>query len=360
MRFFSKLIDLATRGSESPLRRLVAYYVVLTTLTIALLYIFPVTELVFSGERLESLTSTPQLLQDGLSGEQMQSPVLALPARLELVIVAASIMIGSLLLMLPVTWVYMSSRHTRGYDQSMVQTLIMLPIVVAGIVLIVRNSLALAFSLAGIVAGVRFRNTLKDPRDAVFIFLAIGVGLAAGVQALTVAALLSMIFNFLCLMVWRANFGQSVLQPRPAGVWSEPLATLAEQKGAARVPDRDLVLALSPSEAGALADRFQRLQQLVVDPDGGKPRFNAVLWVTTDQITEAQRRVEQALQGAVKRWQLDEVVTNEGKPSELYYLVRVRKRSTPDDVLTAVRAEGAEFLLTADLQLSEEMLKKEA
>ena len=76
---------------------------------------------------------------------------------------------------LPVAW---SLKHTRKlrYDPSLVYTLIILPIVVAGIVLVVKNSLALAFSLAGIVAGVRFRQKLEEPEQAVYVLLALGIG----------------------------------------------------------------------------------------------------------------------------------------------------------------------------------------
>jgi len=68
-----------------------------------------------------------------------------------------------------------------------VQVLIVLPMIVAGVVLIVSNSLALAFSLGGVVAAVRFRTNMSDSRDIVFIFLAIAVGFAAGVQDITIA-----------------------------------------------------------------------------------------------------------------------------------------------------------------------------
>src|SRR5256885_7014990 len=44
--------------------------------------------------------------------------------------------------------------------------------------------------LAAIVAAVRFRNTLKDTKDAVYIFLALAVGVAAGVYSPTVAAVM--------------------------------------------------------------------------------------------------------------------------------------------------------------------------
>jgi len=90
-------------------------------------------------------------------------------------------MIVAGLIALPVAWIYILTRQKKGFRQSQVHTLIMLPVVVAGVVVLVKNSLALAFSLAGIVAAVRFRNTLEDSKDAVYIFVATGIGLAAGV-----------------------------------------------------------------------------------------------------------------------------------------------------------------------------------
>jgi len=72
-------------------------------------------------------------------------------------------------------------------------------------------TVALAFSLAGIVAAVRFRNTLRDTKDAVYIFLAIAVGLAAGVQAFSVAFVVTVIFLLVVLMLWRFDVGTEPL-----------------------------------------------------------------------------------------------------------------------------------------------------
>src|SRR5690606_41772815 len=91
--------------------------------------------------------------------------------------------IVALQLALPVAGVHMFTRRLR-YDPSLVQAIIVLPIVVAGVVMVVKNSLPLAFALAGIVAGVRFRQKLEEPEDAVYVLLSLGIGLAAGVQAL--------------------------------------------------------------------------------------------------------------------------------------------------------------------------------
>ena len=76
-----------------------------------------------------------------------------------------------------------------------------MPAVVAGIVLVVQHSLALAFSLAVIVAGVQFRRALSDTFDTLFIFVAIGVGIAAGTRALEIAAVLSVFFNYATILV---------------------------------------------------------------------------------------------------------------------------------------------------------------
>lgn len=116
-------------------------------------------------------------------------------------------LLGAVVLMVPVSWVYMAIRQRAKVDQSLLETTIILPIVVTGIVLIVHSSLALAFSLAGVMAGVRFRNALKNTADSVFIFIAVGVGLAAGIGMLLVAAVMSIIFNYTFLVLWTLNYG---------------------------------------------------------------------------------------------------------------------------------------------------------
>lgn len=130
---------------------------------------------------------------------------------------------GALLTTLPVTWTYMASRNLKEYDQALVETMIVLPIAVTAIVVMVHNSLALAFSLAGIVGGVRFRNTLKSSGDAIFILLAIGIGLAAGIGALEIALVMTVMFNYTLSMLWVADYGalkgtHRYLRPHDAGL----------------------------------------------------------------------------------------------------------------------------------------------
>ena len=104
-------------------------------------------------------------------------------------------------LLLPVAWAYVATRDRRKVDKSLVTTISLLPIAVAAIMVIVRDSLAVAFSLAGIAGLVRFRNALDDARDAMYVILAIAVGLGAGVGALEAAAALSVRFNLVAVIL---------------------------------------------------------------------------------------------------------------------------------------------------------------
>jgi hypothetical protein len=116
--------------------------------------------------------------------------------------------IGALLTSLPVSWVYMGIRNDEEYDQSLINTILVLPMVVTGIVIIVQNSLALAFSLAGIAGAVRFRNSLKSSGDALFILLAVAIGLSAGIGAVELAALVTIAFNYTFVALWMSEYGE--------------------------------------------------------------------------------------------------------------------------------------------------------
>ena len=350
MMFVTRAVDAVTLGSDRPMRRLVAYYTMLLGLSALVLWLFPDVARVLFDDITQAAPDAPFLLQDGLNTAATESAGPGPSGLMGLALTAVALG-GSLLLMLPVSWVYMSARQVRGHSQAVVQTLIILPIVVAGIVFVVRNSLALAFSLAGVVAAVRFRTTLRDARDVVFIFLAIGVGFAAGVYMLGIGFLVSIFFNFVVLLTWRFGFGRSVLAPTAGAQWKDPLSSLASDNEENKVPDREILLALTPAKVDALSERFQRVQR-VLGKGKRKQQFNAVVSIATDKVSEAQPIVQRVLTDMSKRWVLDEVTEHTGKPSEMYYLVRLLKRVTRDDLITAVRAEAGNLITSIELEIA--------
>jgi hypothetical protein len=161
------------------------------------------------------------------------------------------------------------------------------------------------------------------------------------------------------LLVWRYDFGRNVLVPTANAQWSGPLGDLVEKKDEQGVPDRDLVLALSPKRAEALAKRFARVSK-ILGPTKRAARFNAILTVTTETIGSAQERIETVLDAFSRRWRLDEVVeSSEGKPHALYYLVRIRKSVSRERFLTAIHESAVGTIVTADLEIADPKARKD-
>ncbi len=274
-----RLVDRFTYPAEQPVITLLIYYTLVVLIGAAAVRFVPGAAEMISGKRLAELGQAK-----GLS-DATSTPGFVWNISLSM----ALSMIGAFVLMPPSSWVYMATRQKKGFDQQVVQTFIILSVAVAGVIIIARNSVALAFSLAGVVGAVRFRNTLPETRDSLYVFLAIGVGLAAGVDALTAALVLSAIFNFIVLAMERMNYGTCALGNDP----------------------RRLLIGAAPP-----------------DPKKGKD-FNAVLLVRTTDANKSRPAVEAVLGSEVRRFQLAEIeATNKGK-GVLKYLIRMGKRSEP-------------------------------
>jgi uncharacterized protein DUF4956 len=121
-------------------------------------------------------------------------------------------MCGAILFVLPVALVYRRTKLQHEYDPGVTHSSIILAPTIAGVLMVIQGSLAMAFSLAGVVTAVRFRNALKDTNDAVYVFVAVAIGLAAGGQALDIAAAISLVF---CTTVLLLSKSPLHLSPRP-------------------------------------------------------------------------------------------------------------------------------------------------
>jgi hypothetical protein len=324
------------RISEDPVVRVAAYYVLLAAGTALAWQVFPGLAAVFSAERLDAINTTTPQADPLLEALGASAPALAPPVALA--VTTALCMLGAFLLMLPVSWVYILTRQKKGFRQSVVQTLIILPIVVAGVVLLVKNSIALAFSLGGIVAAVSFRNTLRDTKDAVYIFLAIGVGLAAGVQVMSAAAVMSFLFNVLVVVFWYTDFGRAPSHlegPRAARRLERSLA-LANRTGAFVAQlDREILKSMSPEQLQALASRARR--RVGEGANSGSPKppkpLDTLIRVQSPDPEVARPQIEAVLATQVKEWKFSGTQRDAAGSAVLEYRVRLRK-SVPAPVLT--------------------------
>ncbi len=309
--------------AQAPFVSLTLYYALLAAVSTLLLWLVPDLRQAFTGARLAELAG------QGMSFSSDPGSLVAgagewLSWRFALLLGVA--MIGAFLLMVPASWVYMATRRTKGFDQGVVQTMVILALSVAGVVVITRNSIALAFSLAGIVGAVQFRNTLKDSRDTLYVFLAIGVGLAAGVEALAAAAVLSLVFNYITLAIWRTDYGMCELG-RNSGY------LLLDGPRASMLP-----AGTATGSGGAAPEKEKDGKQ---KGNGEKKPYNSVLIVRAKQAAPGRQIIEPFLARETKRWELAQVETNAvGGESVLKYRVRLGKKADLPALEDALLALG--------------------
>lgn len=188
--------------------RLTIYFVAVFGLTILLAYLFP------------SFAEYVPINRDSAAlpwemPEFREKDILA-PGSAELRVGAALFLIGYLvstvLLMLPISWVYMAHKAQTGYRRNFVVMLIALPIAACTVVMLVQNNLALAFGLAAMVAAVRFRVALDDALDGGYIFAGIVIGLAAGINHVGVAAVMAVFFCYVITALWAINYGTNPVE----------------------------------------------------------------------------------------------------------------------------------------------------
>ena len=180
----------------------------------------------FVGQQLEAGSNISRPLgniQEGIF--RLADPAHTVPVTIAMVLAFG--------IMLPIAWVYRWTRPREQYNQSLAHTMLVIPIAIALVVFIVKGSLALAFSLAGIVAAVHFGISLKEPMDSVYMLMAIGIGLAVGTQLTTVAYLASLIFVTISLGVWKSNFGA---QPAILSGWRIDSSEKSGQDSASENP----------------------------------------------------------------------------------------------------------------------------
>ena len=309
-------------GRRAPFIRMMAYYAVIVAIAMALVYYVPFIREAWSGEAAAALQTSDMLN----GGGQSIAPAPTDRRMADRAMIMVLITLSALALAFPVAWIYMHTRRLR-YDPSLVHSVIILPMVVAGIVVIVKDSVALAFSLAGIVAAVRFRNTLKDPKDAVYIFLALGIGLAAGVQAVDVALVMSLLFNTVVLVLWRWNLGS---------IYSHE-----QNRNLLSIGDTQLMIARRGGQRDAIRWRLSR-ESKDMETDG-------ILLVHAEDTEAARQAVELSLNKTAEDYRIADNFRRRDGISTFAVLLRLNeKKGDPLAILGDIEDRWHDDILAAE------------
>jgi hypothetical protein len=261
-------------------------------------------------------------------------------------------MLASALLALPIAWVYTLTRSRRGYQQSVVQLLIILPVAVTGIVALVKYSLPLAFALGGIASAVRFRNTLEDSKDAVYIFLMTGLGIACAVD-LPVAAILSMLFNILILALWMSDFGRTpvALEGRVAERRLQRARELARTGTFVARIDDEVLQNMTAEQLEGLAQRaWRRARENDPEGDERNDKGESHIRIRIRNAILTRPVLEARLDDSAKKWRVEAESVSEDGTTLIDYVVTPKKKSGPNEVLSLLRAAGGSDVVDSELR----------
>ncbi|APT06102.1 DUF4956 domain-containing protein [Corynebacterium glutamicum] len=108
--------------------------------------------------------------------------------------------------------VYQKTHRHISYSQSFVQTLVLVGMVIAIIMLVVGSNIARAFALVGALSVIRFRNAVKETRDVGFLFLAMAIGMTCGTRFYVLAIAATIVVCGVLFIMYRFDWFKADIQ----------------------------------------------------------------------------------------------------------------------------------------------------
>jgi hypothetical protein len=144
---------------------------------------------------------------------------LSIPVPVLLARLSCAIVLGAV-----IAWRPLSRRPLKS---DVKQALLIMTVAAAMVMIIIGDSMARAFGVVGLGSFIRFRSSIKDPRDVVLFFLAIGTGMACGRGVVTVAAVgVATVWALLVALDW--TWKPVPAAPDPA--WEEDVTAEAPEE----------------------------------------------------------------------------------------------------------------------------------
>jgi len=114
----------------------------------------------------------------------------------------------SFVLSVMIAFTYEKTFRGLSYSRNYVQALVLSPIVASTVMQAIGDSLASGLGMMGALAIIRFRTSLKDPRDIIFIFAALASGISCGVGGYSIAMVGTIGFCLISFFLYLSPFGQ--------------------------------------------------------------------------------------------------------------------------------------------------------
>jgi len=101
-------------------------------------------------------------------------------------------------------WTYQGEKFPNNFFQAMVMS----STVAAMVMMAVGDNLAVGFGVMGAVSIIRFRTLIKNPRNIIFMFASLSIGIATGVFGYAIAISGTVIFSITVFLLYLSPYGK--------------------------------------------------------------------------------------------------------------------------------------------------------
>ena len=88
-----------------------------------------------------------------------------------------------------------------SYSKNFIHSLILGSLVTTVAMMAIGDNMARGMGMMGALAIIRFRSTLKDPKDMIYMFIALAIGICCGVYSFSIAVVGTVIFCIVAYML---------------------------------------------------------------------------------------------------------------------------------------------------------------
>jgi len=107
-----------------------------------------------------------------------------------------------------IAFTYQKTFRGLSYSRNYLQALVLSSIVASTVMQAIGDSLATGLGMLGALAIIRFRTSLKEPRDIIFMFACLAAGIACGVNGYDIAVVGTLGFCIIAFVLHYSPFGE--------------------------------------------------------------------------------------------------------------------------------------------------------
>lgn len=110
-----------------------------------------------------------------------------------------------------IAFTYKFTYRGISYSGNFFQAMVLSSSATSMVIMAVGNNIAVGFGIIGAIAIIRFRTRINEPRNIIFIFASLGVGIATGVYGYSIAIAGTLIFCSVAIMLYFSPHGKAHL-----------------------------------------------------------------------------------------------------------------------------------------------------